>query len=179
MCGTIAGTARAQTMPVEAPSASLVPDAARDDWKLGSLPLGTLPPDRADRLGDLHDKFRIGGALVPWLEPYATLKPWLTAEPSVDGRVASTGGLLLDVPVGSFTFTPSIGAGYVPLSPAEPQGSLEVRSQLELGYEFDNDARLAVGYSHIAPAGDGAETRSGDNIFSFTFRMPFGALLGR
>ena len=145
-------------------------------WRLGAQPVPVAPPDRADRLDGLHDKYRMGGALVPWMAPYATLKPWVTAEPAPDGRMASTGGLLLDVPIGSFTFTPSIGAGYVPLSPADPRGSLEIRQQLELGYDFANDARIALGYSRITGAGSGADEGSGDNVFSFTFRLPFGAL---
>ncbi|WP_156927048.1 hypothetical protein [Azospirillum halopraeferens] len=162
------------------PVAAQTTDAAageRPRWMLGALPQTVLPPDRADRLGDLHDKFRMGGALVPWMEPYATLKPWVTTEPAPDGRLAGTGGLLLDVPLGSFTFTPSIGAGYVPLSPAESRGNLEIRSQIELGYEFSNDARLALGYSRITGSGNRAEDRVSDNVFSFTFRLPFGSLV--
>lgn len=143
----------------------------------GAGPVGGGTPDRAGELFGLHDKFRVGGSLTQWLQPYAALTPWVSATPGTDGRPLTGGGLLLDVPVGGgFTFTPSIGAGYT-ASRLRPEGeTVEFRSQLEIGYAFDNNSRVTLGYSHIRGGSDGRED---SEMLGFTFRLPFGALTGQ
>lgn len=146
-----------QTHTVEAPAG----------WTIGALP----------GLG-LHDKLRAGGTLLPWLEPYAALTPWVSSTAGGDGRPQTSGGLLLDIPVGGgFTFTPSIGAGYTPgrLRPEGEGEAMAFRSQLEIGYAFDNNARVTLGYTRMRRAGDG---REGGETLGFTLRLPFGALTG-
>jgi len=146
------------------------------DWKLGSLDYSTNL-QASDRLQDLHQqKFRIGGSLIPWLEPYATLKPWVGNVPTADGSVRGAGGVLVDVPLGSFVFTPSVGAGYFTPAPRDGNAAVQYRSQIELGYQFENQSRVTLGYSRTMSGSDG---RNDSNVVGFTYRLPFGALLGQ
>jgi lipid A 3-O-deacylase len=165
----LAGTALAQ----DADSSG---DLLRN-WKLGSLDTsGTL--QAADPLQDLHQqKFRIGGSLLPWLEPYATLKPWVGSVPMADGTVRGTGGVLVDVPLGgAFVFTPSVGAGYFTPTPRDGNPTVQYRSQIELGYQFENQSRVTLGYSRTM---SGSDSRTDSNVVGFTYRLPFGSLLGQ
>lgn len=149
-------------------------------WRLGSLAFSkAVPTDRSERIGDLHQKYRLGAAPLPGLEPYAALKPWVAGTSQPDGSITSRGGVLLDVPLGSFTFTPSVGAGYVSNSPHDTRSALEFRSQVELGYQFENRSQVTLGYSRIA-GGTTSDSRVDVNtVVGFTYRLPFGALLGR
>lgn len=171
-CMSALGPARAEEAPAAGDS---VPN-----WRLGSLAFSNaVPTDRSERIGELHTKYRLGAAPLPGLEPYAALKPWVAGSTQPDGTMTSRGGVLLDVPVGSFTFTPSVGAGYVSNSPRDARAPLEFRSQVELNYQFENRSRVTLGYSRITggPATDGRT--DANNVVGFTYRLPFGALLGR
>lgn len=150
------------------------------NWRLGSLAFSNaVPTDRSERIGDLHQKYRLGAAPLPGLEPYAALKPWVAGSTQPDGTMTSRGGVLLDVPVGSFLFTPSVGAGYVANSPRDSRGTVEFRSQVELGYQFENRSRVTLGYSRIT-GGPAADSRTDtNNVVGFSYRLPFGALLGQ
>ena len=166
------GPARADEAPAAGDS---VPN-----WRLGSLAFSNaVPTDRSERIGDLHQKYRLGAAPLPGLEPYAALKPWVAGNTQPDGTMTSRGGVLIDVPMGSFTFTPSVGAGYVSNSPRETRAAVEFRSQVELGYQFENRSRVTLGYSRIT-GGAAADSRTDtNNVVGFTYRLPFGALFGQ
>lgn len=165
--------------PAYADEASSAVDSV-PNWRLGSLAFSNaVPTDRSESIGDLHQKYRLGAAPLPGLEPYAALRPWVAGNTQPDGTMTSRGGVLIDVPVGSFTFTPSVGAGYVTNSPRETRGAVEFRSQLELGYQFENRSRVTLGYSRIT-GGPAADSRNEpNNVVGFTYRMPFGALFGQ
>lgn len=174
----VAALALAITAPAYAEDMA-APDTV-PNWKLGSLAYSTtVPTDRSESIGDLHQKYRLGAAPLPGLEPYAALKPWVAGMAQPDGSMTSRGGILVDIPVGSFVFTPSIGAGYVTNSPRDTRTSIEFRSQLEVGYQFQNRSRVTLGYSRIT----GGPTESGmegpNNVVGFTLRLPIDALLGR
>lgn len=161
---TAPASAAPQTHTVEAPAG----------WTVGALP---VPAGRTADLFGLQDKQRVGGALLSWLSPHAALTPWVTpATPGTGAAPLGSGGLLLDVPVGGgFTFTPSIGAGYMS-NRLRPDGeTVALRSQLEIGYAFDNNARVTLGYTHMRGTGDGRED---GEMLGFTVRLPFGALTG-
>lgn len=161
---TAPADAAPRTHTVEAPAG----------WTVGTLP---VPTGRtADPFG-LQDKQRIGAALLSWQSPSAALTPWVSpATPGTGAAPFGSGGLLLDVPLGGgFIFTPSIGAGYMP-NRLRPDGeTVALRSQLEIGYAFDNNARVTLGYTHMRGGGDG---RDGGETLGFTLRLPFGALTG-
>jgi hypothetical protein len=153
------------------------------NWKIGGLAysLGDVPETT---VSDLHNKVRIGSSLLPKLEGYAEVRPWVSlSPPTVDGNLHGLGGILIDVPLGSFVFTPSVGAGSLPRATRtarEPGSTMEFRSQLELGYEFENKSRFSLGYSRIDSTGspsDGGSTAN--NVFGLYYRLPFGALAGQ
>lgn len=147
-----------------------------NSWTVGTLAFGNTPYatiDVPDRVSNLHDKVRIGGSDVPGLEGLATVRPWLSLDNAPDGTVQGMSGVLIDVPFGSFVFTPSIGAGYVSRAASDTNPAIEFRSQLELGYEFSNKSRFTLGYSRIT-GGEGGEEREADNVFGLFYRLPFG-----
>lgn len=157
--------AHAQTAPIDRLS----------NWKVGTLAFGAPPyaaPDLPDRVSDLHAKVRIGGSSVPGIEG-ASVRPWISVESGPDGTASGMSGVLVDVPFGSFVFTPSVGAGYANRSALEPVSGMEFRSQLELGYEFENKSRFTLGYSRITGAGSN-ENRDPNNVFGLYYRVPFG-----
>lgn len=153
------------------------------NWKIGALAYvtGDLPDTT---VSDLHSKVRIGSSLLPKLEPYADVRPWVSmSPPAVDGSLHGMGGVLIDVPLGSFVFTPSIGAGTLPRvnrATRETGSTMEFRSQLELGYQFENKSRFSLGYSRIDSAGSTPDSgASANNVFGLYYRLPFGALAGQ
>ncbi len=176
--GAGAGSARAESIDA---------DGRFGNWAVGGLAYSLQPPAESN-LTILNSKMRIGSSLIPQAEPYVTIQPWIgpASGSSVTPRGAVTGlgagltgglsgGVLVDVPLGSFVFTPSFGAGTLPTARREGAPTTEFRSQLELGYEFDNKSRFSLGYSRIvndAAAGDPAAGTN--NVFGFYYRLPFG-----
>ncbi|WP_247879738.1 hypothetical protein [Azospirillum sp. TSA6c] len=170
---------------------SIDADGRFGNWALGGLAYSLQPPQESN-LTVLNSKVRIGSSLVPQIEPYVNIQPWigpgtgssLTPRGAVNGFSGGlagglsgglSGGVLVDVPLGSFVFTPSVGAGTLPTARREGAPTTEFRSQLELGYEFDNKSRFSLGYSRIvndAAAGDPAAGTN--NVFGFYYRLPFG-----
>lgn len=168
-------------------------DAVSDSGQIGGWTIGGLafmpgPPENT--LAGLNSKMRIGTSLVPQIEPYATVRPWIgPGAQALDGGARGTmagfgggaansglmGGILIDVPFGAFVFTPSFGAGTLPRAPRDGGATTEFRSQLELGYEFDNKSRFSLGYSRIATDGNPADPASApNNVFGLYYRLPFG-----
>ncbi|WP_376965328.1 hypothetical protein ABNQ39_30565 [Azospirillum sp. A26] len=166
---------------------SIDADGRFGNWALGGLAYSLQPPPESN-LTVLNSKVRIGTSLVPQIEPYVNIQPWIgpatgssltprSAVTSLSGNLSGglSGGVLVDVPLGSFVFTPSVGAGTLPTARREGAPTTEFRSQLELGYEFDNKSRFSLGYSRIvndAAAGDPAAGTN--NVFGFYYRLPFG-----
>lgn len=176
--GAGAGSARAESIDA---------DGRFGNWALGGLAYSLQPPAESS-LTILNSKMRIGSSLIPQIEPYVTIQPWIgpgsgssltprgavnRLGPGLSGGLS--GGVLVDVPLGSFVFTPSFGAGTLSTARREGAPTTEFRSQLELGYEFDNKSRFSLGYSRIvndAAAGDPAAGTN--NVFGFYYRLPFG-----
>ncbi len=82
------------------------------------------------------------------------IEPWAGLEVTTEGALYGLGGLLADIRVGdSFMITPSFGAGLYHDGDGKDLGhAVQFRTQLELGWEFDNSSRLGVAYSHISNA---------------------------
>lgn len=127
---------------------------------------------------DFRLEYRFGESLLPFTEPYALFKPWVGAEATSDGALYGAGGILIDIPVGSFVFTPSLGVGLFSEGGGKELGSvIEFRSQLEVGYEFENNSRFGVTYSHISNAGI-SETNPGANLIVVYYHVPVDWFLG-
>lgn len=135
--------------------------------------------DNRKEAADFRLEYRFGTSLLPFTEPFAKVKPWIGAEATSDGAVYGVGGILIDVPIGPFVFTPSFGAGLYADGGGKDLGSaLEFRTQLELGYQFENQSRFSVSYSHISNANI-SETNPGSNIMSVYYSVPASWLLGK
>lgn len=134
--------------------------------------------DNREEAADFRLEYRFGNSLVPFIDPYAKLKPWIGAEFTSDGAVYGVGGVLLDVPVGPFVFTPSFGAGLYADGAGKDLGSvLEFRTQFEVGYQFENQSRFSLSYSHISNA-DISDTNPGTNILSLYYHLPSSWIFG-
>ncbi len=144
----------------------------------GFMFLRVSPNDKHQQAIDFRAEYRFGTSLVSFIEPYAKLKPWVGAELTSDGATYGVGGILVDVPLGPFVFTPSFGAGLYSGGGGKDLGSpVEFRSMVELGYQFGNQSRFSVGYSHISNAGI-TQTNPGSNILSAYYHVPTRWLLG-
>lgn len=103
---------------------------------------------------DLRLEYRFGYSLLPFTEPYAQIHPWLGVETTIDGMLYGGGGFLADLKLGPVVVTPSVGLGFWRRGGSKNLGSaLEFRSQIEVGYEFDNQMRVSAYLSHISNAG--------------------------
>lgn len=170
-----------------------------EHWTLGDLAYGLPPLDAQSddrklsdsRLSSLNNKMRLGGSPMPGVEAYAVIRPWIGLGGDAGGRALTSGGpgssgaggvmggVLIDVPLGSFIFTPSFGASLGPTNLPRAQrdagATTEFRSQLELGYVFDNKSRFSLGYSRIATDGNTVDSANApNNVFGFYYRLPFG-----
>jgi hypothetical protein len=168
------GPAQAQ----ESPPTERVTGDRINNWKIGSLAY-TGSGLQESTVSDLQSKIRIGSSLLPGEEEHVSIRPWIGfGATSVDGTVQSMGGLLMDVPVGDFVFTPSIGASMLPSAARENGNTVQFRSQLELGYEFDDQSRFSLAYSRVSAgriiSGDGGSNK----VIGLYYRMPFSALAG-
>lgn len=151
-------------------------------WTVGALAFGSTPytnTEAPERVSDLYDKVRIGGgSQVPGTAGLATVRPWVSLDQAGgERRMQGMSGVLIDVPFGSFTFTPSLGAGYLGRSALDGAPALEFRSQVELGYEFENKSRFTIGYSRITTPEENG--RDPNNVFGLHYRLPFSAITGQ
>ncbi len=134
--------------------------------------------DDREEAVDFRLEYRFGTSLIPAIEPYAAVRPWIGGEATSDGALYGVGGILVDVPLGPFVFTPSFGAGLYSNGSGKDLGSpVEFRTQLEFGYEFENKSRFSVSYSHISNAGI-SDTNPGANMLSAYYHLPASWLFG-
>jgi hypothetical protein len=123
---------------------------------------------------DFRGEYRPALSFVPWIEPWAKLKPWIGAEGTSDGALYVLGGILFDIPIGPLVLTPSFGAGLYTAGAGKVLGHpVEFRTQLELGYVFENRSRVSLAYSHISNA-NLDELNPGSNIISVYYHVPLG-----
>lgn len=82
------------------------------------------------------------------------VKPWVGIEITSDAAAYGVAGVLADIYFGRrIVLTPSFGVGVYADGDGKDLGSaIEFRSQLELGYRFDNRSRIALAFSHISNA---------------------------
>lgn len=134
--------------------------------------------DRGDAYRSLNFRvdYRFGTNLVPFMEPVATVRPWLGAMGNSDGGLWGGGGLLVDIPLGNFFITPSAGVGLWSNGGSRDLGSvIEFRSTLEVGYRFENDMRVSLYASHISNAGIGNDNPGADMIGAY-LHLPVASL---
>lgn len=169
-------------MPAAAQSLSVGTESpVVSGWTVGGLAWSGAAGNGVDSVSasGLHAKTRgPAGLTLSGLGDGAALRPWAASGGDSRGHGASGGtasGLLLDVPFGSFTFTPSVGAVQSDRVTLSGMPSLGLRSQVELGYQFDNSSRVALGFSRTSSLG--ANDDRDDDVVSLSVRLPFGSLL--
>jgi len=149
------------------------PLAAKTDDNLVSLGVGYYDIGKDENAADFRLEYR-------WGKPFLLkLKPWLGLEITTDGAVYGLGGFLLDWKLGDhFIITPSLGGGLYSDGGGKDLGyTIEFRSQLELGYVFENDRRLSLAFSHISNISLGNHN-PGTEILSLYYHIPVSSIFG-
>lgn len=116
--------------------------------------------------GDFRLEYRHG-------EDFLWLKPWGGLEVNWDGSVWGGVGFLLDI---TFFDTIVLTGSFAPGLWAEGDGKdlghvVEFRSQVELGYQFENKSRLSLAFSHISNANLDS-TNPGTEVLSLYYHLP-------
>jgi hypothetical protein len=104
------------------------------------------------------------------------LHPWAGAEVNTDLSFWIGGGVLYDWNFASSWFlTPSFGAGFYDQGNSDKDLNfpIEFRSQLELGYQFQNQHRVSIGFSHMSNASLG-DHNPGTEVLSIYWHVPLG-----
>ena len=171
---------------------SSVPPALADDPALISFSVGVYDQDwfephfgflvgghgGTDKAADFRLEYRSGTSLVPWTEPYVKIKPFAGLEATSDLAIYGLGGILFDIPLGPVMITPSFGAGLYSRGQGRDLGfPVEFRSQIEVGYKFENEMRVSVAYSHISN-GNLSEYNPGVDMISAYLHVPVNLLIG-
>jgi lipid A 3-O-deacylase len=110
-------------------------------------------------------------------EDFLFLKPWGGIEATSDGSLWGGIGVLVDVTFfDAIVLTGSIAPGLHDHGGGKHLGStVEFRSQVELGYQFENKSRLSVGFSHTSNAGIG-DDNPGVEVLSLYYHVPLDEL---
>lgn len=159
VCGVFCSTAPAQAQESVSPSYL-------------SLSLGIWDVFDNDTATDVRVEYRHGTPLF-W-----KIKPWAGLEATTDGTIWGGGGVLADFkPADNIYLTPSLGVGLYTDggSDKDLDYPIEFRSQLEAGYEFMNQHRLGVAFSHTSNAGMG-DHNPGVEMLNLYYHMPIGNL---
>lgn len=113
------------------------------------------------------------------LKVLGLVKPWAGFEFTSDGAIYGVAGILMDIHFGRrIVLTPSFGVGLYGDGDGKDLGhAVEFRSQLELGYRFDDWSRIALAVSHISNASLG-ENNPGTEIATVYYHLPVRNLFG-
>jgi lipid A 3-O-deacylase len=131
-----------------------------------------------DKATDFRLEYRFGTSLVSWTDPYVKIKPFMGLQATSDLAIYGLGGILFDIALGPVMITPSFGVGLYGRGEGRDLGfPVEFRSQLELGYRFENQMRVSVAYSHISNA-NLSETNPGVDIISAYLHFPVDMIIG-
>lgn len=101
------------------------------------------------------------------------VKPWVGVELTSDAAAYGVAGILTDIYFGRrIVLTPSFGVGVYADGNGKDLGSaIEFRSQLELGYRFDDRSRLALAFGHISNA-HLTDQNPGSEILTVYYHLP-------
>jgi hypothetical protein len=102
------------------------------------------------------------------------IAPFVGAEATSDGAVYGLAGIYRDFAVApQWYVTPSFGAGLYHDGGGKYLGhTVEFRSQVEVGYEFESMHRVSIGAGHISNAGIG-DSNPGTEIVNLYYHMPW------
>jgi hypothetical protein len=142
-------------------SAAEPPDTP-DLVSIGGGYLGVLKTAKHVSGGDARFEYRWGTSLLPLVSPFfEPLDRYFQIRPSVGGEITMHGAtygyysFVFNIPITSnFYIGWNEGAGYYYPLGGEPRGggSVEFRTQFEVGWIFDNGMRLSGFLGHISNA---------------------------
>jgi len=110
-------------------------------------------------------------------DDFLFLKPWGGVEVTTDGSVWGGIGVLVDI---TFFDSLVLTGSFAPGLWAEGDGLdlghvVEFRSQVELGYQFENQSRLSLSFSHTSNA-NLDDTNPGVEVLSVYYHLPLDVL---
>ncbi|MEQ8355553.1 MAG: acyloxyacyl hydrolase [Kiloniellaceae bacterium] len=110
-------------------------------------------------------------------DDFLWLKPWGGVEVTSDGSVWGGVGVLVDI---TFFDSVVLTGSFAPGLWAEGSGKdlghvVEFRSQVELGYQFENQSRLSVAFSHLSNANIGSDN-PGTEVLNLYYHLPLDVL---
>ena len=110
-------------------------------------------------------------------EDFLWLKPWGGIEATTDGSVWGGVGVLIDLTFfDSVVLTGSFAPGLYEDGGGKDLGhTIEFRSQIELGYQFENQSRLSVAFSHLSNANIG-DDNPGTEVLNLYYHIPLDVL---
>jgi len=123
---------------------------------------------------DMRVEYRFGEPL------YYVFKPLIALEANSDGSGGAFAGIAADWMIQDrFTVTPSFAAGLWSSGSGKDLGSaIEFRSQIELGYRFENSWRVSGAFAHISNGGL-ADRNPGVETATVYLHVPADTLLPR
>src|SRR3546814_389899 len=110
-------------------------------------------------------------------DDFLWLKPWGGLEVTSDGAVWGGVGVLIDITFfDAVVLTGSFAPGLYEDGNGKDLGHLiEFRSQVELGYQFENQSRLALAFSHLSN-GSLNEDNPGVEVLDLYYHIPLDLL---
>jgi hypothetical protein len=110
-------------------------------------------------------------------DDFLWLKPWGGLEVTSDGSVWGGVGVLVDITFfDSVVLTGSFAPGLYEDGSGKDLGHVvEFRSQVELGYQFENQSRLSLAFSHISNAHLG-DDNPGTEVLNLYYHLPLDVL---
>ena len=110
-------------------------------------------------------------------EDFLWLKPWGGLEVTSDGGVWGGVGVLVDITFfDSVVLTGSFAPGLYEEGKGKDLGNtIEFRSQVELGYQFENQSRLSLAISHISNA-HLSDDNPGTEVLNLYYHLPLDVL---
>ncbi|HEY9547992.1 MAG TPA: acyloxyacyl hydrolase [Kiloniellaceae bacterium] len=110
-------------------------------------------------------------------DDFLWLKPWGGLEVTSDGAVWGGAGVLIDITFfDAVVLTGSFAPGLYEDGNGKDLGHLiEFRSQVELGYQFENQSRLALAFSHLSN-GSLNEDNPGVEVLDLYYHIPLDLL---
>ena len=146
--------------------------ASADDPSFLSIGAGWYDFDDNEQALDLRVEYRASAKYLGFI------KPWIGVEITSDIAAYGAIGILTDIFFGRrVVVTPSFGAGLYADGDGKDLGhAVEFRSQIEIGYRFDDRSRLSAAFSHISNAGLEEDQNPGANILSLYYHIPFNRL---
>lgn len=148
-------------------TAITAPPASAEDPSFLSVGVGWYDINDDRDAVDLRVEYRSKAKFLSFV------KPWVGVEITSDAAAYGVAGVLADIYFGRrIVLTPSFGVGVYADGDGKDLGSaIEFRSQLELGYRFDNRSRMSLAFGHISNA-HLTNQNPGSEILTLYYHLP-------